>query len=106
MELSEAINSMFRWYQDAEVCYAYLSDVVESPTDLIKEIGFRKSKWFTRGWTLQELLAPDELVFLDRLRQEIGSKESLQELLRICHEDPALIPLRRSKHSSENVLGF
>lgn len=50
-ELSEAINSMFAWYRDSSVCYAYLLDVKEMD-------GFAKSKWFTRAWTLQELLAP------------------------------------------------
>ena len=58
-ELSEAINSMFKWYEKAKVCYAYLSDVRNASEDPNK-IGsdFRSSKWFTRGWTLQELLAP------------------------------------------------
>lgn len=50
-ELSEAINSMFAWYRESYKCYAYLADV-ESAED------FAKSRWFTRGWTLQELLAP------------------------------------------------
>ena len=55
-ELSEAINSMFRWYRDAKVCYAYLEDVaINSHEDSM--VAFRKSRWFTRGWTLQELLA-------------------------------------------------
>lgn len=51
-ELSEAIISMFRWYRDAERCYVYLSDVPDK--------SFRSSRWFTRGWTLQELLAPPD----------------------------------------------
>ena len=59
-ELSEAINSMFNWYRDSEVCYAYLSDVVSIQEE---GYGFGISKWFTRGWTLQELLAPKKLVF-------------------------------------------
>jgi hypothetical protein len=80
-ELSEAINSMFRWYRDAEVCYAYLSDV-SGPLEEGKNIDtFRSSQWFTRGWTLQELLAPDELKFLDKNWDEIGTKESLCETL-------------------------
>ncbi|KAH7075722.1 heterokaryon incompatibility protein-domain-containing protein [Paraphoma chrysanthemicola] len=49
-ELSEAINSMYMWYWDSEICYAYLSDV-PGPK-------FVEARWFTRGWTLQELLAP------------------------------------------------
>ena len=64
-EISEAINSMFRWYRNAAKCYVYLSDVSSSAfgtndnfSQLPCESAFRKSKWFTRGWTLQELLAP------------------------------------------------
>jgi hypothetical protein len=53
-ELSEAINSMYRWYQWAKVCYAYLVDV-QNPNQL------EESKWFTRGWTLQELIAPSRV---------------------------------------------
>lgn len=68
-ELSGAINSMFRWYRDTKVCYAYLSDV-SVPWDRTLRVmmmqDFRSSKWFTRGWTLQELLAPDELKFFDK----------------------------------------
>src|SRR5450432_838940 len=64
-ELQEAINSMFRWYHNAGKCYVYLSDV--SISGSIKndqfsqwtwEPAFRKSRWFARGWTLQELIAP------------------------------------------------
>ncbi|RSL82549.1 hypothetical protein CEP51_005092 [Fusarium floridanum] len=62
-ELSEAINSMMRWYQNSEVCYTYLVDV---PSGLGRgqEAAFRRSRWFTRGCTLQELLAPSKLIFL------------------------------------------
>jgi hypothetical protein len=62
VELSESINSMFRWYQNAEVCYVFLSDVWSSdePEDLAK------SHWFYRGWTLQELLAPTRLNFYSK----------------------------------------
>ncbi|KAI1868752.1 hypothetical protein JX265_006731 [Neoarthrinium moseri] len=69
-ELSEAINSMFMWYQNAGVCYVYLSDV-SSISD------FSRSQWFTRGWSLQELIAPDVVVFLDSNWREMGSKASL-----------------------------
>ena len=62
-ELSEAINSMFRWYREAAKCYVYLLDV-SIPTSnenyqssgFTWELAFRKSRWFTRGWTLQELI--------------------------------------------------
>ena len=58
-ELSEAINSMFRWYEESQVCYAYLSDVRNASEDpSSRDSDFLTSKWFTRGWTLQELLAP------------------------------------------------
>lgn len=73
-ELSEAINSMFRWYSDAGVCYAYLSDVVEVEDGLEAESQFRNSRWFTRGWTLQELLAPKKVVFYSREWAKVGSK--------------------------------
>ncbi|KAK5651444.1 hypothetical protein OQA88_12451 [Cercophora sp. LCS_1] len=65
-ELSEAINSMFQWYQRAEVCYAYLSDVHSIDDPDAEGSQFRRSKWFTRGWTLQELLAPQKLRFYSR----------------------------------------
>ncbi|KAK3357996.1 hypothetical protein B0T25DRAFT_431438, partial [Lasiosphaeria hispida] len=57
--LSEAINSMFRWHQRSAACYAYLADV--KPTG--SHSSFPKSRWFTRGRTLQELLAPDDVLF-------------------------------------------
>ena len=68
-ELSEAINSMFRWYQTSEVCYVYLSDYVYRPnSDLFT------SRWWTRAWTLQELVAPEHVRFFDAHWQEIGTK--------------------------------
>jgi hypothetical protein len=60
-ELSEAINSMYKWYFSAQVCYVYLEDVPSrSPDASLDEIddALSKSRWFTRGWTLQELIAP------------------------------------------------
>ena len=81
-ELSEAINSMFQWYRDAEVCYAYLADVPEDTDDPCSpDSFFRKSKWFTRGWTLQELLAPSTVVFFNRGWIEIGTKSSLYDTI-------------------------
>ncbi|EJT73101.1 hypothetical protein GGTG_09951 [Gaeumannomyces tritici R3-111a-1] len=65
-ELSEAINSMFSWYRDAAVCYAYLFDVPRVP--------LAQSRWFKRGWTLQELIAPCEAIFFSGGWQEIGRK--------------------------------
>jgi hypothetical protein len=77
-ELSEAINSMFQWYRNAQVCYAFLSDVPTVDDDLSE---FRTSKWFTRGWTLQELLAPQTVIFFDCEWKEIGTKASLIDVV-------------------------
>lgn len=62
-ELSEAINSMFRWYQSAIICYAFLSDVPDDENIYEEGSNFQKSRWFRRGWTLQEILAPKKLRF-------------------------------------------
>ena len=75
-ELSEAINSMYRWYQNAHICYAYLQDVNPSH----ETIGH--SRWFRRGWTLQELVAPSTLViFCNSEWQVLGDRESLRKEL-------------------------
>jgi len=79
-ELSEAINSMYNWYRGAAVCYAYLNDVslnTLDPGTQVERPGFSRSRWFTRGWTLQELLSPLIVIFLDNEWQEIGTKLSL-----------------------------
>jgi len=73
-ELSEAINAMFKWYKRSAVCFAYLSDV-KTPD------GFRESAWFTRGWTLQELLAPNAVEFYDRDWNLLGSQYSEAETI-------------------------
>jgi NACHT domain/Heterokaryon incompatibility protein (HET) len=85
-ELSQAINSMFRWYQDATRCYVYLSDVSTPPFNSNDELNLWpwesdlwKSKWFTRGWTLQELLAPHSVEFFSRERKRLGDKSSLRQ---------------------------
>jgi hypothetical protein len=86
-ELSEAINSMFRWYRNATKCYVYLSDVSTNNHDQVNpslpswEPAFRKSRWFTRGWTLQELLAPSSVEFFCSKRKRLGDKKSLERLL-------------------------
>jgi hypothetical protein len=86
-ELSEAINSMFRWYQKSTRCYVYLSDLsVESydqsrPIESRPEVreAFRDCKWFTRGWTLQELIAPPSVEFFSKEGTKIGDRTSLQQ---------------------------
>lgn len=104
-ELSEAINSMFRWYAEARECYVYMSDVSSSsdhigtnapkdgdhrlrggqggqhdPLNFTTEHSqwdFMKSQWFTRGWTLQELLAPPEVYFFDHEWECLGNTRGL-----------------------------
>lgn len=112
-ELSEAINSMFRWYQNAKICYVYMADVgtmeemskgesggTQWPSTvpnlcwdadgktmhdsipvasrgLLQTLQIRQSRWFTRGWTLQELIAPPLLVFYDCNWRFMGSRRSL-----------------------------
>jgi hypothetical protein len=82
-ELSEAINSMFRWYREATKCYVYLSDVStnkhSSSSQLLWEPAFRQSRWFTRGWTFQELLAPRSVEFFSRDGKRLGNKDSLEQ---------------------------
>ncbi|KAI0453539.1 HET-domain-containing protein [Xylaria acuta] len=74
-ELSEAINSMYAWYRDSAVCYAYLADVDGSPG------AFEKSRWFTRGWTLQELLAPKNVIFFDGRWRIFGDRSRLSQII-------------------------
>lgn len=91
-ELSEAINSMFAWYRDAEVCYVFLEDVIvpeeirfQPPSAILTnpevKSAFAASKWFRRGWTLQELLAPSEVVFFSYEWIKIATKEKEKLLI-------------------------
>lgn len=76
-ELSEAINSMYTWYQNATICYAYLDDVYRDAG----EEQLRECRWFTRGWTLQELIAPKEVYFYNGHWDSIGTKSILKPLI-------------------------
>ncbi|OJJ38764.1 hypothetical protein ASPWEDRAFT_48919 [Aspergillus wentii DTO 134E9] len=79
VELNHALNSMFLWYRESVVCCTYISDVRNSG-----DAGFaalHHSRWFTRGWTLQELLAPLHMVFFNSHWDEIGTKASLQRII-------------------------
>ena len=102
-ELSHAINSMFQWYKNAAKCYAFLSDVSAPITDaqLHQDMwvaSFRQSRWFTRGWTLQELLAPALVDFFSSESQHIGDKASLeQQICEITH-----IPITALRGNSLN----
>jgi hypothetical protein len=85
-ELQTTVNSMFRYYERASKCYVYLSDVQmpDEVTDvqafrITWEDAFRRSRWFSRGWTLQELLAPPTVEFFSKNRKWLGTKISLEK---------------------------
>ncbi|OPB36173.1 hypothetical protein A0O28_0109480 [Trichoderma guizhouense] len=82
-ELTEAINSMFRWYTNAAVCYVVLSDVEATSDRAVLEERMAKSRWFTRGWTLQELLAPppEKLIFYSGEWTRLGSKTDFVDIV-------------------------
>jgi hypothetical protein len=87
VEHSAAINSMFRWYQKAVRCYVYLSDVStrgegqNGQSNSVWEAAFRRSRWFTRGWTLQELIGPAQVDFYSSESERLGDKTSLDVLI-------------------------
>jgi hypothetical protein len=84
-ELAEAINSMYEWYKKSALCYVYLADVCHGP-DFISQ--FRHSRWFTRGWTLQELLAPSRIRFFDCNWSYVGNKaDHMKEISEITDID-------------------
>ncbi|PIL25277.1 hypothetical protein GSI_13166 [Ganoderma sinense ZZ0214-1] len=80
-KLSEAINSMFNWYRGAQICYAFLVDVPSDEDVRAKGSTFRISRWFRRGWTLQELVAPRVVVFLSRDWDGLGTKDALADVI-------------------------
>ena len=80
-ELSEAINSMYKWYEKAELCYAFLADVSATTNPVQRSTEFAGSRWFTRGWTLQELLAPVNLAFFNCEWTRIGEKMGLSKII-------------------------
>ncbi|KAK0751385.1 heterokaryon incompatibility protein-domain-containing protein, partial [Schizothecium vesticola] len=120
VELSEAINSMFTWYQKADVCYAYLADVELQSEELEPDKlepdklepeehatrnwkAFCRSRWFTRGWTLQELLAPDQVKFYDSKWVFIGTKCTLSTKLQVVTGIPRSFILGATPVSEASV---
>ncbi|KAI0471243.1 kinesin light chain [Xylaria cf. heliscus] len=107
IELQTAINSMFRWYRDAKICYVYLSDVSSSVAvgaqDGATEAAFRASRWFTRGWTLQELIAPNAVEFYSKEGTRLGDKQSLEHQLRDITHIPTSA-LRRTPLSDFTIV--
>ena len=108
-ELSEAINSMFQWYAKAYVCYVLLSDMTtvgkpwaEVTTQLLR------CRWFRRGWTLQELIAPVDVRFYDADGHDFGTKESLAHEIAKDNAHPSrvldqakLVPVRNRSVADE-----
>ncbi|KAF2439172.1 HET-domain-containing protein [Karstenula rhodostoma CBS 690.94] len=101
-ELSESINSMFKWYKNAIICYAYLDDIDDSiairaggttsdsdgSSDADSQGGkslnvsyLATARWFTRGWTLQELIAPREVIFFAHAWDVLGVKTMMLHIL-------------------------
>ncbi|KAI0819539.1 heterokaryon incompatibility protein-domain-containing protein, partial [Trametes gibbosa] len=104
-ELSEAINSMYKWYQLASLCVAYLMDVddprsnaVVSPNPhFMTSDGLCASRWFKRGWTLQELIAPRFLLFACRTWRAVGTKDSFADVVEeITGITPAILTHKTS----------
>jgi tetratricopeptide (TPR) repeat protein len=81
-ELTESINSMFRWYQNAVKCYVFLKDVSVLVDESDRDSQMQKSRWFTRGWTLQELIAPRCVEFFSQEQQRFGDKKSLEQQIK------------------------
>jgi hypothetical protein len=98
-ELTESINSMFRWYSNAQICYAFLDDIDmfdpmrsgdvkfaqenegmfwDKSIDLLDEKDLTNARWFTRGWTLQELIAPMKIAFYIKGWKYVGNKSSMR----------------------------
>jgi hypothetical protein len=107
-ELSRAMNSMFRWYQNADRCYVYLSGISATGCDNsgqswpALETAFRAHRLFTRGWTLQELLAPASVEFFTQDGRRLGDKRSLEQQI---HEITgiAVLALRQGDLSQFDV---
>jgi hypothetical protein len=97
---------MFHWYQRATKCYVYLSDV-QVPAEVVDvqsfqitwEDAFQRSRWFTRGWTLQELIAPPMVEFFSKEGKRLGSKISLEHKIQEITKVP--FEALRGHHLSE-----
>jgi hypothetical protein len=101
-ELSEAINSMFKWYQQSSICYVYLADV--KAEDLTT---FEESRWFKRGWTLQELIAPEKLWFFDSRWTRLGGRNEFTDMIsKITSIPSSLISTEGRSGRTERVIPF
>jgi hypothetical protein len=121
-ELSEAINSMFRWQRGARICYAYLPDVAPYLSHSLKSYNYltdaddqtvdfarsqlAPSKWFTRGWPLQEMIAPTEVNYFGEGWHFIGTRRALGEVLETITQAPAICRQLRSSISAGGQIDF
>lgn len=91
-ELQGALNPMFRWYRDAAKCYVYLTDVSTRKRNADGnsnwEMAFRRCRWFTRGWTLQELIALATVEFFSKEGERLGDKKCLEKEIHDITEIP------------------
>ncbi|KAF9077952.1 hypothetical protein BDP27DRAFT_1379145 [Rhodocollybia butyracea] len=102
-KLSEAINSMYRYYRKIKVCYAYLLDVRSDLHSRSFNMNFRMCKWFTRGWTLQELIVPTTVLFYTKDWNKIGTKASMQETISEITGIPSKVLLSQDDPSDSSI---
>lgn len=104
-ELSESINSMYSWFENAIVCYTYLSDVSSLKDSMLREL--QSSRYFTRKWTLQELVAPKEVIFFAKDWESIGTRSSLHTTIAEATGIPSAVlrleKLPKQCHVSERM---
>ncbi|PNP55780.1 hypothetical protein THARTR1_04000 [Trichoderma harzianum] len=78
---------MFKWYKNSAIAYAFLEDYpsprIEKSALNTTSVGFRHSRWFTRGWTLQELIAPQRLEFYNKSWEKIAEKTAIAKELSV-----------------------
>ncbi|KAK6435197.1 hypothetical protein LTR95_008617 [Oleoguttula sp. CCFEE 5521] len=95
-ELTESLNSMYKWYNVDHITAKGPTPFAVAATD---ESKVPESEWFTRGWTLQELLACKTARFYDVNWDEIGTKATLAlDLQRITRIEAGYLHHRKSLH--------
>ncbi|KAI0827270.1 heterokaryon incompatibility protein-domain-containing protein [Trametes gibbosa] len=102
-ELSEAINAMYALYRDSNICFVYLADVPDGTVPRATDSDFWKSRWYKRGWTLQELIAPARVMFLSSGWTFLGTKTGLASTLEKITGVSAAILTGRVPLSSASV---
>jgi hypothetical protein len=94
-DVDKSINSMWTYYSRSNICYVYMADIRDCEAG--RGISFQKSEWFTRGWTLQELIAPFYVEFYAADWSPIGTKlERHEEIAAITTIESHLLAQNRS----------